>query len=79
MEDSQYHGNRSPGLRASATMILILAGIIQTLQCMEELTHWGRDKMAAIFQTIFLNVFLEWKCMNLLIKISLEVRLYGSN
>ena len=29
-----------------------------------QLTHWGRDKMAAIFQTIFQMHFLEWKCMN---------------
>ena len=34
------------------------------------LTHWGRDKMAAIFQTIFIKHFLEWKCMNFSIKIS---------
>ena len=26
------------------------------------LVHWGRDKMAAIFQTIFFKIdFLEWK------------------
>ena len=30
----------------------------------EMLTHWGRDKMAAIFQTTFSNGFFEWKCMN---------------
>ena len=29
-----------------------------------ELTHWGRDKMDAISQTIFSNGILEWKCMN---------------
>ena len=29
-----------------------------------ELTHWGRDKMAAIFQTTFQMDFLEWKFMN---------------
>ena len=29
-----------------------------------ELTQWGRDKMAAIFQTTFSNGFREWKCMN---------------
>ena len=29
------------------------------------LTHWGRDKMDAIFQTTFFQMdFLEWKCMN---------------
>ena len=28
------------------------------------LTHGGRDKMAAILQTIFSNVYLEWKCLN---------------
>ena len=28
------------------------------------LTHWGRDKMAAISQTIFSMHFLEWKWMN---------------
>ena len=28
------------------------------------LTHWGRDKMVAIFQTAFSNAFLEWKCIN---------------
>ena len=28
------------------------------------LTHWGRDKMATIFQTTFSNAFLEWKFIN---------------
>ena len=28
------------------------------------LTHWGRDKMAAIFQTTFSNGFFLIKCMN---------------
>ena len=28
------------------------------------LTHWGRDKMAAIIQQHFEMDFLEWKCMN---------------
>ena len=29
------------------------------------LTHWGRDKMAAIFQTTFLkSIFLNEKCIN---------------
>ena len=28
------------------------------------LTHWGRDKIAAIFQTTFQMHFLEWKCKN---------------
>ena len=34
--------------------------------CLENflLTHWGSDKMAAIFQKAFPNAFLEWKCMN---------------
>ena len=27
-------------------------------------THWGRDKMAAIFQTAFWNAFFQWKCIN---------------
>ena len=26
-----------------------------------ELTHWGRDKMDAISQTILLKIFIEWK------------------
>ena len=26
------------------------------------LTHWGWDKMAVIFQTIFSHAFPEWKC-----------------
>ena len=30
----------------------------------KELTHWGRDKMAAIFQTTFSNGFSSMKCMN---------------
>ena len=30
----------------------------------QTLTHWGRDKMADISQTIFSNAFLEWKCMD---------------
>ena len=33
------------------------------------LTHWGRDKMAAIFQTTFSNALFEWKYR---IKISLK-------
>ena len=37
----------------------------------KELTHWGRDKMATIFQTTFEIHFLEWKCI-ILIKISLK-------
>ena len=28
------------------------------------LTHWGRDKMAAVFQTTFSNAFSRIKCMN---------------
>ena len=28
------------------------------------LTHWGRDKMAAISRRHFQIYFLEWKCMN---------------
>ena len=28
------------------------------------LTHWGRDKMAAIFQKTFSNVFSWMKCIN---------------
>ena len=32
------------------------------------LTHWSRDKLAAIFQTTFSNAFFKWICM---IKISL--------
>ena len=27
-------------------------------------THWGRDKMADIFQTTIYMHFLEWRCMN---------------
>ena len=29
--------------------------------CLDTLTHWGRDKMAAIFQTTFLNAFSSMK------------------
>ena len=29
-----------------------------------ELTHWGQDKMAEIFQTIFSMHFLGWKCIS---------------
>ena len=35
----------------------------------ERLTHWGRDKMAAIFQTIFSNTL---SLMKISIKISLN-------
>ena len=28
------------------------------------LTHYGRDKMAAISQTIFSNAFIDWKYLN---------------
>ena len=31
--------------------------------CPLQLTHWGRDKMCAIFQTTFSNTFLQWKCI----------------
>ena len=30
----------------------------------QTLTHWGRDKMAAILQMTFQMHFLEWKCMH---------------
>ena len=29
------------------------------------LTPWGRDKIAAIFQSHFQMRFLEWKCVNI--------------
>ena len=32
---------------------------------MEHITHWGRDKMATIFQTTFQMHFLERKCKNI--------------
>ena len=35
---------------------------VRTEGYIEDLTHWGRDKMAAIFQTTFLNVF-SWMKM----------------
>ena len=34
------------------------------------LKHWGRDKMAPIFQMTFSNAFLELKCIYISIKIS---------
>ena len=38
------------------------------------LTHWGRDKMVAFFQTTFLNAFSWMKlCVRILIKISLKL------
>ena len=37
------------------------------------LTHWGRDKMAAIFQTKFSNAFSSTKNVWISIKISLKL------
>ena len=31
---------------------------------LNELTHWGRYKMATIFQTTFSNAFIQWKYMH---------------
>ena len=36
-------------------------------------THWGRDKMAAIFQTTFLNAF-SWMNENIWISIEISVK-----
>ena len=36
----------------------------------DELTHWGRDKMAAISQTILLNIFSLMKISDLRLKLS---------
>ena len=39
--------------------------IVETLpRGKQELTHWGRDKMDAIFQTTFQMDFIERKRMN---------------
>ena len=42
------------------------------------LTHWGRDKMAAVFLMAFLNAFSSIKIYYFLIKISLEFVPKGS-
>ena len=36
------------------------------------ITHWGRDKMAPVFQMTFSKHFLEWKCIKIAIKISVK-------
>ena len=36
------------------------------------LTHWGRDKMADIYQSTFSNAFFQWKFVWIWIKISLK-------
>ena len=50
------------GARVSAAMVLNLFWNI-TASALDCLTHWGRDKMAAIFQTTFSNAF-SWTKMN---------------
>ena len=44
----------------------LMAQLTDTYMChdLEELTHWGWDKMDIILQTTFWNVFLEWKYTN---------------
>ena len=44
-----------------------------------KLTHWGRDKMAAIFQATFSNAFLWMKIYEYRWKISLKLGSEGSN
>ena len=41
-------------------------------QCVNPLTHWGRDKMAVIFQTTFSNAFSWMKMNEFRLKISLK-------
>ena len=56
----RYSVNLMSNIRFSATDI-----ITWVLRCMQDgfpLTHWGRDKMAAIFQTTFSNAF-SWMKM----------------
>ena len=48
----------------------LISFIIRAFVCTSWLTDWGRDKMAAIFQTTYLNVFSWMKCLNLPLVIS---------
>ena len=38
--------------------------ILRNIKNVFVLTHWGRNKMDAIFQTTFQMDILEWKCVN---------------
>ena len=40
----------------------------QGTSCLNSMTHWGRDKMAVIFQTTFLNAFSRMKLYELQLK-----------
>ena len=48
---------------------------ITSILLFDLLTHWGRDKIAAIPHTTFSKVFYEWKCMNFLCILFLNVRI----
>ena len=50
------------GARASATMVLTSLSCNIPVSAPDGLTHWGQDKMAAIFQTTFSNAF-SWMKM----------------
>ena len=50
----------------------LYAYCLNTISAHKELTHWGRDKMAAIFQTTFSEAFSWKKIYNFCIKISLK-------
>ena len=61
-------------LVAEAIYIILWSALFPYLA----LTHWGRDKMDAILQTIFWGDFPEWKCLNSDWNF-IEVCYYGSN
>ena len=48
----------------SCQWTICIFNILTPTQNDPHLTHWGQDKMAAIFQTTFSNGFSSWKCMN---------------
>ena len=52
--------NSTPGHRHMASALFGIASVSHN-----ELTHWGRDKMVAIFQTIFSNPFSWMKMFEL--------------
>ena len=61
-----------PGYNISC-LALIISVAISNLRYVLWLTHWGRDKTAAIFQTTFSNAFFWMKICDFFIEISLKL------
>ena len=56
----KFHGNLFPRVHLTRNQLWSHFGSMWIMP----LTHWGRDKMAAIFQTTFSTHFLELKYIN---------------